>query len=85
MGSCIDLILTNRNYCFKNTSSYENGISDHHHNLIFFIMKTAFASEQPKNFVYHDYKIFSHKSFKNGLMSKTVDENANYSKFKNEQ
>ena len=48
-------------------------------------MKTAFASEQPKNFVYHDYKIFSHKSFKNGLMSKTVDENANYSKFKNEQ
>ena len=27
-GSCIDLILTNRKYCFKNTSSFETGISD---------------------------------------------------------
>ena len=44
--SCIDLILTNRKYCFKNTSSYETGISDHHH-LIFSIMKTIFASEEP--------------------------------------
>ena len=46
VGSCIDLILTNRKYCFKNTSSYETGISDHHH-LIFSIMKTIFASEEP--------------------------------------
>ena len=30
-GSCIDLILTNRKYCFKNASSFETGISDHHH------------------------------------------------------
>ena len=52
MGSCIDLILTNRKYCFKNTSSYETGIRDHHH-LIFSIMKTTFASEEPKKFVYH--------------------------------
>ena len=29
VGSCIDLILTNRKYCFKDTSSYETGISDH--------------------------------------------------------
>ena len=28
VGSCINLILTNRKYCFKNTSSYETGISD---------------------------------------------------------
>ena len=25
-GSCIDLILANRKYCFKNTSSFETGI-----------------------------------------------------------
>ena len=31
VGSCIDFILTNRKYCFKNTSSYKTGISDHHH------------------------------------------------------
>ena len=30
-GSCIDLILTNRKYSFKNTTSYETGLSDHHH------------------------------------------------------
>ena len=83
VGSCIDLILTNRKYCFKNTSSYETGISDHHH-LIFSIMKTIFASEEPKKFVYLDYKTFSHESFKNDLMSKTVEANVDYSKFEKE-
>ena len=34
VGTCIDLILKNRKYSFKNTSSYETGISDQHH-LIF--------------------------------------------------
>ena len=75
VGSCIDLILTNRKYCFKNILSYETGVSDHHH-LIFSIMKTIFASEEPKT--------FSHENFKNDLMSKTVDENVNYSKFEKE-
>ena len=80
VGSCIDLILTNRKYCFKNTSSYETGISDHHH-LIFSMMKTTFASEEPKKFFYCGYKTFSHESFKNGFIFKTVDENDDYSKF----
>ena len=75
VGYCIDLILTNRKYCFKNSLrielAYETGISDHHH-LIFFIIKTTFESEEPKKFVYCDYKTFSHESFKNGLLSKTV-------------
>ena len=53
VGSCIDLILTNRKYCYKNASSCETEISDHHH-LIFSIMKTTFASEEPKKFVYRD-------------------------------
>ena len=39
------------------------------------IMKTTFASEEPKNFVYRKYKTFSHENFKNKLMSKTVEEN----------
>ena len=44
-------------------------------------MKTTFASEGPKKFVYRHYKTFSHESFKNDLMSKTVEENVGYSKF----
>ena len=68
VGSCIDLILTNREY-FKNTSFDETRISDHHH-LIFLIIKAAFASEEAKKFVYRDYKNFSRESLKNDLMSK---------------
>ena len=63
MGSWIDLILANRKYCFKNTSFYETGISDHHH-LIFSLMKTIFVSEEPKKFVYRDYKTFLIKVLK---------------------
>ena len=44
-------------------------------------MKTTFAKEELKKFVYRDYKTYSHESFKNDLMSKTVDENVDYSKF----
>ena len=47
-------------------------------------MKTTFASEEPEKFVYRDYKTFSHESFKNDLLSKTVDENVGYSKFDKE-
>ena len=43
-GSCIDLMLTNRKYSFKNTSSYETGLSDHHH-LIYSVMETTFKCE----------------------------------------
>ena len=29
--SCIDLILTNRTFRFKNSSAFDTGLSDHHH------------------------------------------------------
>ena len=45
-GSCIDLILTNRKYSFKNTCSFETGLSNHQH-LIYSAMKTTFRSEEP--------------------------------------
>ena len=44
-------------------------------------MKTTLASEEPKKFVYRDYKTFSNESVKNDLMSKTFDENLDCSKF----
>ena len=47
-------------------------------------MKTTFASEAPKKFVYRDYKTFSRESFKNDLTFKTVDDNVDYSKFAKE-
>ena len=63
-----------------NISSDETGVSDHDH-LIFSIIKTIFALEEPKNFVYRDYKTSPQERFKNDLVSKTVDENVDYSKF----
>ena len=44
-------------------------------------MKTTFASEKHKSFVYRDYKHFSYESFKNHLLSKTVDKIADHPKF----
>ena len=46
-GSCIDLILTNRNYSFKLSASFEKGLSDHHH-LIYSMFKTTLGKEKPK-------------------------------------
>ena len=46
-GSCINLILTNNKYCFKNTNSFETGICDHHH-LIYPMLETTFQNEESK-------------------------------------
>ena len=53
-GSCIDLMLTNRKYSFKNTSSYKTGLSDHHH-LIYSVIKPTFKCEEPKKLIYRNY------------------------------
>ena len=79
-GSCIDLILTNRKYFFKNTSSYETGLSDHH-NLIYSVMKTIFKCEEPKKLIYRNYSNFSQKDFQNELLLNIGDGTNNYLKF----
>ena len=38
-GCFIDLILTNRKYYFKHSSTFETGLSDHHH-LVYSMLKT---------------------------------------------
>ena len=68
-GSCTDLILTNRKYCFKHTSTFEIGISDHHH-LIYSILKTTFKKEESKQFIYRDYKNFVNTNFQMDLERK---------------
>ena len=56
-GTCIDLILTNRKHCFKHSSTFETGLSDHHH-LGYSMLKTCFKREESKHFIYRDYKNF---------------------------
>ena len=79
-GSCIDFILTNRKYSFKNTCSFETGLSDHHH-LIYFVIKTTFKSEEPKKSIYRDYSNFSSECFKDDFMSSICQEKHDYSDF----
>ena len=79
-GSCIDFILTNRKYSFKNTSSYETGLSDHHH-LIYSVMKTIFKCEEPKKLIYRNYSNFSQKDFQNELLLNIGDGKNNYLEF----
>ena len=75
-GSCIDLILANRKYCFQSTSSFETGLSDHHH-LIYSILKSTFGKEEPKQVIYHNYKHFHWQHFENDLKSSLNNCNGN--------
>ena len=79
-GSCIDLILTNRKYCFKHTSTFETGLSDHHH-LIYLMLKTNFKNEEPKQFTYRDYKNFDNANFNMGLESNLNNFSKKYANF----
>ena len=47
VGSCIYMILTNRKYIFKHTTSFETGTSDYHY-LIYAIMKATFETVRQK-------------------------------------
>ena len=67
--SCIDLILTNRKHCFKHSSIFETGLSDHH-NLVYSMLKTCFKREESKIFIYRDYKNFNDTDFRMDLENK---------------
>ena len=64
--SCIDLILTNRNYNFINSTTIETGLSDFHH-LILTIMKTTFRKKPPKVIKYKNYKNYNHENYRRDL------------------
>ena len=81
-GSCIDLILTNRKFSFKFTSTYETGISDHHH-IIYTMLKSCFQNTDPKLFNYRDFKSFSPQAFEQDLSEALTDSGDSYNKFKN--
>ena len=68
-GSSIDLILTNRKYSFKYTSSYETGL----HHMIYTMLKSSFRNIEPKLLNYREYKNFSFGNFKEDLSEALLD------------
>ena len=74
-GTGIDLILTNRKYCFKHSSTFETGFSYHHH-LIYSMPKTTFKKEE-----HRDYKKFDSTAFQTDLQSKLEEDLKVYQNF----
>ena len=72
-GTCIDLILANWKYFFKNANTFEAGMSGHHH-MIYTMLKSTIEKAEPIKLIYRDYKNFSFDRFKadlkNALKSK---------------
>ena len=59
-NACINLILRNRKYSFKITSSYGTGLSDHDH-LIYSVTKTILKCEEPKKYFIGTIQVFSER------------------------
>ena len=81
-GSCMELILTNREFSFKFTSIYETEISDHHH-MIYSMLKSCFQNTEPKLLNYSDFKSFSPQGFEEDLREELIDCGDSYDKFEN--
>ena len=65
-GTCTDLIFTHRRFSFKNTNTFETGLSDHHY-MIYTMLKSTFEKAEPIKLTYRDYKNFSFDRFKTDL------------------
>ena len=67
-GSCIDLLLTNQKYSFKNTNTFETSLGDHHL-LIHSMLKNSFQKNELKRLIYRDHTSFSKDWFLTDLSS----------------
>ena len=78
-GSCIDLLLTNQKYSFKNTNAFETGLGDHHL-LIYLMPKTYFQKNEQKRLTDRDYTSFSKDSLLTDL-SNSIENSQSYEAF----
>ena len=69
--SCIDLILTNSNMSFQNTTTVFAGILDFH-KLVLTVLKISFTKNKPKEIIYTDYKNFDSFLFNDELKNVLV-------------
>ena len=63
------MILANRKYSFKLSTTFETSFSDHYH-LVYSIVKTSFQKEEPKILIYHYFKKFTYTDFQSELINK---------------
>ena len=82
-GSCIDLILTNRKYCFMHTGVVETGVSDFHL-MPFTMFKSTYEKLSPKVFYYRQLKNFDLNEFNQDIYINMNNFQSNvYNEFEN--
>ena len=78
--TCIDLILTNRQKSFQNSTIIETGLSDFH-KLTVTVLKSYFKKLKPKELIYRDFKNFSNQQFGTELVRELNENNVGVSQF----
>ena len=78
--SCIDVMITNHNKCFKNSVTLETGLSDFH-KMTVPMMKLYFPKQRPKVIEYRNFKNFSNADFQRDLLKMINTDDCNLSKF----
>ena len=64
--SCIDLLITNKKFSFKNTTVISTGASDFH-KMVITVLKTTFVKGKSKVVTYRDKKYFDNQKFREEL------------------
>ena len=67
-------------HSFKYTSSYEKGLSDHHH-MIYTMLKSSFINIEPKLLNCRGYKNFNFRNFKEDLSKALLTCRNSYDEF----
>ena len=72
--SSIDVMLTNRRNNFKNFTTIETGLSDHH-KMTVTVLKTYFKQKKPIQINYCSYKYFTESEFRIDLQENLLKHN----------
>ena len=66
--TCVDLLISNKEKCFKSATTIDTGLSDFHKTVLL-VLKKKFEKAKPKVISYRDYRHFHVNSFSCTLRS----------------
>ena len=69
--TCIDLILTNQETHFQNSTTIESGLSDFH-KMVVTVLKTSFQKRSPTTIKYRNYSKFNDEYFRQDLSNELL-------------
>ena len=68
-STCVDLLISNKEKCFKSAASIDTGLSDFHKMVlvVLVVLKKKFEKAKPKVIIYRDNRHFDGNSFRCAL------------------